>query len=64
MGPRVEALVRRNPGTRLLIVDIDSWGSPVAKQHGIRSIPALWLFDGRQRVTTNTGQVLQALQDL
>lgn len=47
---------------RLLRIDIDSWGSAVARQHGIRSIPQLWLYDGKELVTQDTRAALNALQ--
>ena len=40
-----------------MIVDIDKWGSPVANQHEIRSIPALWLYDGTELKSKDLKQV-------
>ena len=47
---------------RLVVVDVESWGSPVAKQHGIRRLPTVWLFEGEDRVSTDVGSILRALE--
>ena len=57
----MEDLVKKNPGTQLLIVDIDRWGSPVAKQYSINSIPAAWLYDGTEQVSTDLRDVMGQL---
>ena len=61
MGPQVEALVRKKEGARLLVVDIDSWGSDVAKQYTVTSLPALWLYEDGKRVSTDGQQILDRL---
>ncbi len=60
----MEALIESKQGCRLLRIDIDRWGSDVAKQYSIRSIPALWLYDGRKRVSSDTGDVLSRVSSL
>lgn len=52
---------QQTDGTRLLRIDIDNWGSPVAKQYGIRSLPTLYLYDGQTRVAGDTRAVLERL---
>ncbi len=59
----MEALIRNTDAANLRIIDIDRWGSPVAEQYGIRSIPALWLYEGTERVSTDTREVLRLLQE-
>lgn len=61
MGPRVEALAKSRADTVLRVIDIESWDSPVARSHGIRSIPHLVLYrDGRLEAEGN-GAVLSRL---
>lgn len=62
MGPQVEALAQQK-NVRLRKIDIASWSSPVAKQFGIRSIPALWLYEGTERVSTDTRDVLNRVSN-
>jgi len=58
----LEALARRDPDLRILRIDIGQWGSPVARQHGIRGLPTVWLYDGEDLVTRDTRQALGRLQ--
>lgn len=46
---------------RLLHIDVDSWGSPVARQYGIRSLPTVYLYDGTELVTRDTQRALNEL---
>ena len=62
MAPQLERLVRSKKNFRVLIIDIDKWGSPVAEQHEIRSIPALWLYDGTELKSKDSRKVLALLQ--
>lgn len=62
LEPRLEALVKARGTVRLRRIDIRDWDSPVARQHGIQSIPQLWLHDGHERVSTNAGRILAALE--
>lgn len=47
---------------RLVRIDIGRWGSPVAEQFGINRLPTLWLYEGGQRVSQDTRDVLSRLQ--
>lgn len=55
-------VTQQTDGTRLLRIDIDTWSSDVAQQFGIRSLPTLYLFEGKQLVLTDTRAVLERLQ--
>jgi len=45
ISPHLEKLASENPEIVLLKVDIVSWGTPVAKQHDISSIPNIRVFN-------------------
>ena len=60
----MEALISDKQACKLLRIDIDKWGSAVARQYAIRSLPTLWLYDGTTRITTNTGDVLSRVNQL
>jgi hypothetical protein len=62
MGPQLEALARARPELQVLRIDIESWSSPVARQHSIQRLPTVWLFDGEREVTRDTRQALQRAQ--
>lgn len=53
----MEALAENSPNVRLRKIDIGR-GTPVAAQHGIRSIPHLVLYEGGERVASGTREVL------
>jgi hypothetical protein len=59
----LETLINQKKGVRLLRIDIDRWGSPVAKQYGINRLPTVWLYNGTTKVASDTqaawGQVSQ-----
>lgn len=44
------------------MIDIGGWGSPVAQQYGIRSIPALVLYDNRRRTLEGNKAVMAAIR--
>ncbi len=44
-------------------IDIDKWSSAVARQHNIRRLPTLWLYDGDELVSKDTREILQVLHD-
>ena len=50
-------------GVVLRKVDIKSWTSEAARQHGIQSIPQLWLYDGTKLVTSDSGRVMSWLSE-
>jgi len=60
----LEALVKRNDGVRLLKIDMskDGWSAPVGRQHEITSLPTLWLYDGADRVSSDSREVWSRLQ--
>ncbi len=58
LAPQLEALVSERPFVRLLRIDVKSWDSPVARQHEIQSLPQVWLYDGKERLTADQGRAL------
>ena len=62
MGPQLEGLVQSRPELRLYKIDIGKWGSPVAQQFGINRLPTVWLYEGKERVESDTRQALQRIQ--
>ena len=62
MGPKLERLCRQQRNFRLLVVDVDQWDSPVARQHGINRLPTLWLAKDGEIVSTDSHEVLAFLQ--
>jgi len=61
LGPQLEALVVKLDDVRLCKINIKSWGSDVARQHSIKSIPQLVLYDGTTLVAQGTREVLLQL---
>ncbi|MEM9382605.1 MAG: hypothetical protein AAGB93_21815 [Planctomycetota bacterium] len=49
----MEGLARSNDSLRLRKIDVGSWSSPVARQHGIESLPSLVLYEGDRLVTSD-----------
>src|SRR3989339_6437 len=45
LAPKIEELVKENDDVILRKVNIVKWGSPVARQYGINSIPDVRVFD-------------------
>ena len=60
----MEALIEEKQNCVLRRIDIVRWGSDVARQFGIRSLPTLWLYDGQKRVTSDTRDALTRIQKL
>ena len=60
----MEALTRQNPKVKLRIVDIGSWGSPVASQYGIRLLPTVWLYQDGELYSKDRAQVSAKLAAL
>ena len=55
LSPKLEGIATSDPNVVLRKVDIVDWGTPVAKQFKIQSIPNVWVFDGAgRRVGTPT----------
>ena len=61
MGPQLEARIKTLDSVRLRKVNIVNWGSDVAKQHGINSLPSLRLYDGKDLESESGPAVLSAL---
>ena len=61
MGPQLEARINALDSIRLRKVNIVKWGSDVAKQHGINSLPTLHLYDGDELETKSGPEVLAVL---
>jgi thioredoxin-like negative regulator of GroEL len=59
----LEALVEAKEGTRLLKIDVDTWGSDVARQYGIRSLPTLWLYEGTELESRDSREIWERLQE-
>ena len=38
-----------------------AWDSPVGKQHNISSLPTLWLYDGKKRISADRGTIMSFL---
>ncbi len=57
----MEAFARAKEGWRLRKVDVKSWSSPAAKQHSIRSLPTLHLYEGRKLVSTDSKEIGQRI---
>lgn len=47
---------------KLRKVDIGDWSSPVARQHDVRRLPRLLLYDGERLVSSSTEEVLELLE--
>jgi hypothetical protein len=60
----LEALTRKRSDVRLRRIDIESWGSPVAKLYGVRSLPLLWLYRDGEVVARGTRDVVDELNAL
>ena len=60
----MEALINQKQGIRLLRIDIDRWGSPVAKQYGINRLPTVWLYNGTNKVASGTQAAIAQVSQL
>lgn len=58
MAPQLEALLLERPFLRLRRIDIKSWESDVAKRYDIESLPQVWLYNGKERMTTDKGRAI------
>jgi thiol-disulfide isomerase/thioredoxin len=63
LAPRLEALAAKN-GMVVLKVDILNWGSPVAKQFDIHSIPHLIIYDKSGKKIAEGGDAMEYLHRL
>lgn len=58
----MESLVKQKGNLRLRVIDIDTWDSAVAQQHGIRRLPTLVLYRGTERISDDARDVLERIQ--
>lgn len=56
-------LIQSLNGVRLRRIEVPDWDCPVAAQSNIRALPTLWLYDGRNKISADTGEVLQRLAE-
>lgn len=49
IAPHLEKLAKENPNVALVKVDIVKWGTPVTRQHNIKSVPNIRVFDRNKR---------------
>ena len=58
MSSQLASLKKLYPDIVIRKVDIETWDSPVAKKHNIRSIPAVYVFNKKgQKVTGPTSRI-------
>jgi thiol-disulfide isomerase/thioredoxin len=62
LAPRVEEAVRAAGDATLRVVDIRSWESGVAQQHGIRATPHLVLYEDGKHTASGIDAVLRAFR--
>lgn len=60
----MEALANSRPDVKLRIVDVVSWDSAAARQHGIRSLPTIWLYQDGELLTQDRDAVVAKLNSL
>ncbi len=60
IAPFLEQLAERDPEVYLRKVDIEKWGSPVAEQYKINSIPRIEIYDRQGRPVPLTGRDREA----
>jgi len=60
IAPQLQALANENAEVMLVKIDIVKWGTPVARQYNISSIPNMRVFDRNQKqVGTSTSSLSQ-----
>ena len=64
MAPQLEALAKSNETLRLRKIDIGSWDSEVAQRYGIRSLPSVWIYDGKKLISSDRKDSLALLKPL
>lgn len=64
LGPQLEKFVLQTENVYLRVIDIKSFGSPVAKQHKIQGIPAVWIYDPHLKLNKKiVGQKMAVIRD-
>jgi len=59
----LEAAIHKNGEVRLRRINIGKWGSPVASQYGINSLPTLHLYEGKKLVSKDRRRAMASLQN-
>ena len=62
LEPSLLALIQEKQTVALRQIDIASWDSPVAIQHGISTLPQLRLYDGTRLITADRHEVMKILR--
>jgi thiol-disulfide isomerase/thioredoxin len=66
LSPHLDRLAREDPDVNVVKVDIVKWNTPVTRQHNIRSVPNLRVYDRKGRAvgtpTSDFRQVLRAVE--
>ena len=62
LEPSLMSLIREKQTVALRQIDIVSWTSPVALQHGISTLPQLRLYDGTRLVSADRHEVMAILR--
>ncbi len=60
----MEAIAAQHSRIFLRKVDIGAWDSPVARQHGIRRLPTIWLYEDGRLYTKEPDRASRRLQEL
>lgn len=62
MAPTLEKLATKDPDVFLRKVDIVEWNSAVARQHGIKSIPSVRVYDASGKLVGQPTSDLEAIK--
>jgi thiol-disulfide isomerase/thioredoxin len=62
ISPHLEQLAKNDPEVVLIKVDIVKWDTPVARQHQIRSVPNIRVYNGRGQVVGSPTSDLNAVR--
>ncbi|MDZ4816173.1 MAG: thioredoxin family protein [Verrucomicrobiota bacterium] len=64
LAPALEELIKNSDGVVLKKVNIVNWDSPVAKQYGLKSIPAIRIYGADGKEIYNGGGNLAAIEQV
>jgi thiol-disulfide isomerase/thioredoxin len=65
VSPHLERLAREDPDVNVVKVDIVKWNTPVTRQHNIRSVPNMRVYDRSGRmVGSSTSDFRQVLRNV
>jgi thiol-disulfide isomerase/thioredoxin len=62
ISPHLEQLAKADPDVVLIKVDIVKWDTPVTRQHQIRSVPNIRVYDGRRQMVGSPTSDLNAVR--